>query len=179
MEKQLPQLIEIGEVGLFLMGVMASIILLCTLLIPTFSKVRVPGWVEVRGLSPEALFAHLYSAFSRSRYEVRAFEPGPRLSLHCDSVTYELELERAQELKGEQVVCVRLKSDAVDLSKTEALSILSSAGVGWLTLQIERSVKAHQPALTQRWAFSAGMDQASERPLKSLARYVVTMAPWR
>ena len=179
MENQLPNIVDIGEMGLFLIGVIASLILLFTLLIPTLSRVRVPGWLWVAGISQEELMSYLSAVLPRDGYELRGSSER-HLSFLSDSVTYTLHVEPAPS--GE-LLCVRLESDGVDLSRGEYLNILSSAGVGWLTLRLHHHLQrlsARQPQPLQlSWSFSQERAEQLERPLTRSARYVVTIAPWR
>jgi hypothetical protein len=183
MENQLPNVVDIGEMGLFLIGVIASLILLFTLLLPTLSRVRVPGWLWVGGISQEDLMSYLSAVLPRDGYELR--EVGARhLTFLSDSVTYTLHVEPIpSDEPSDDLLCVRLESDGVDLSRAEPLNILSSAGVGWLTLRLHHhlqrlSARRGEP-LSLSWSFSQARSEALERPLTRSARYVVTIAPWR
>ena len=187
MENQLPNVVDIGEMGLFLIGVIASLILLFTLLLPTLSRVRVPGWLWVGGISQEELMSYLSAVLPRDGYELR--ELGERhLTFLSDSVTYTLHVDPSPSNDpsndpSHELLCVRLESDGVDLSRAEPLNILSSAGVGWLTLRLHHhlqrlSARQAEP-LSLSWSFSQARSEALERPLTRSARYVVTIAPWR
>jgi len=178
MDKQLPSVIAVGELWLFVIGLFASVLLLGTLMIPFMSRIKIPTWLSVSGLSlDERLLKALRERFRRDGYELVADEAlpeGHRLALRSDSSTYTLSM--TQQEGG---LCLHLSSNGVELETGEALSILSSAGPGWFVLRLERHLKELSPQATLSWRAREGSGEPMERPLNALARYSVTIAPWR
>ena len=181
MDKQLPTVIAVGELWLFIIGMFASVLLLGMLMIPFLSKVIIPTRVWIRGaLYSEELMTQLITLFRRDGYEVGAHQSddpshsGVVLTLHADSTTYTLNINQVG-----QDIFLTLSSDGVDLSTGTPQSILTSAGPGWLTLRLERHLLHCLEGVALRWGVTEDQSLYTERPLGPLARYVVTMAPWR
>jgi len=180
MDKQLPSVISVGELWLFMIGIVASVALLVILMIPFFSRMLIPTHLRVSGatLTPDLLRA-LKLRFKRDGYEMIAEELTEEgalrlLQLRSDSVTYSLTPSAHAE---EEWTCL-LSSDALDLAQDEPLSILTSAGPGWFVLRLERHLKACAPDVTLSWSRGQG-SEGRARPLSPMARYAVTIAPWR
>jgi len=167
-------LLAVGEVGLFLIGVIASLILLGALLLPALLGVRVPAWAHAPALTPEGALDLLRARLAPRGYEVLAREPRA-LTLRADAVTYTL---RAEERDGGALLTLR--ADGLDLTGGARQSLLGAAGAGWLTLKVEEALR---PAAL---AWGCGAPPAppaplkgARRPLGALARAAVTASPWR
>lgn len=181
MDKQLPSVISIGELWLFMIGIVASVALLIILMIPFVSRIYIPTRLWLRGVSfSDSLLLKLKSRFERDGCEVLRLEHEEGgltcLELRSDSVTYTLELVKRL---GEHSWAMRVRSDSLDLSADEPLSILSSAGPGWFVLRLEQHLKACVEGVELSWSRGDDEADARPRPLGPLARYAVTIAPWR
>lgn len=181
MDKQLPSVISVGELWLFMIGIVASVALLLILMIPFFSRIYIPTRLRVKryALTPQAI-SILKARFKRDGYElideIYLESAIPHLlKLRSDSSTYLLALNQCE---GEEHWFIEISSDSIDLAQNEPLSILSSAGPGWFVLRLERHLKALSPQIDLQWSRVQNEDP-KPRPLGPMARYAVTIAPWR
>lgn len=167
-------LLAVGELGLFLIGVIASLILLGTLLLPALLGVRVPAWLHAPALAPQEALTRLRERLSRKGYEVIS-QDDHTLTLRSDAVTYTL---HAEERGGGALIS--LSADDLDLKGGGRQHFFGGAGAGWLTLKAEEALRPTR--LT--WGYGAPPAPAAPlkgatRPLGPLARLAVTATPWR
>jgi hypothetical protein len=186
MEHNPGAVLAIGEIALFLIGIMLSIILLSILLLPSLLRFKVPHWVRVE-VEPEeqtALWVNLVASLQTRGYKVMRVikedelgEVGAeRVVLTRDQATmYYLNLAPVSERSQALVLSMFRQGDEV--SASGPTSILAGAGIGWITILCHKHFTAR--GLKSEWCWDAELTRSSSRPFGAVMYQMLLLNPWR
>lgn len=195
MEHNPDTVLAIGELALFLIGAILSIILLSILLIPSLMKFHIPYWVRVtiRAKGDEGsatdqgeeetpdlialILPHLmkrgYQVIEQSEDRVMISKDGATryiISRH-DLSTSSTDLGRPSALG----LSMFRQGDEVEVSAPS--SILAGAGIGWVVILSDEALRAH--GLTLEWSWDQAFQSVKYRPVSSFTRQLILYNPWR
>ena len=180
MEHNPQTVLAIGEIALFLIGVILSIILLAILLLPSLLKFTIPHWVQVQ--RPKHIKEEEESAEIPSLFDIvlpKLFKHGYQiitkeedfLSITKDGATrYHLYLD----MKNDRLSMFR-QGDETESS--ESASILSGAGIAWVSILCDEALQAAGYKVT--WAWDQGFHKTNTKPFGALMYQLILLNPWR
>ena len=196
MEHNPESVLAIGEVALFIIGIILSLILLGILLIPSLLRFQVPHWVRVR-VRPEdrsELWTGLISALQKRGYrllEVLDHESingagEERVILTKDQATlYYITLAPVslQDDEGarDDVLTLSMFRQGDEVTESGPASILSGAGIGWITILCHEYFVDQQSSreLQPEWGWDERLERSGDRPFGALMYQMLLLNPWR
>ena len=172
MEHNPPTVLAIGEIALFLIGTLLSIVLLAILLLPSLMRFTVPHWVRVkqREDSNKELFELLLSKYAQHGYQVIE-QTEHRLVITKDNATrYHI----YQILDGQGLSLFR---QGDEVSTSHPTSILAGAGIAWVVILTHQALNQHQ--LAPLWGFDDAFKKTTQEPFSTVMHQVILLNPWR
>ena len=174
MEHNPQTVLAIGEIALFLIGIILSIILLSILLLPSLIKFTIPHWVKVeRGDDQDkeqSLFDVILPKLFKHGYQIIAQEHN-FLSITKDGATY-YHLYLDVDNNG---LSMFRQGDETDRSETA--SILSGAGIAWVSILCDEALESAGYKVT--WAWDKEFKKVNTKPFGSVMYQVILLNPWR
>lgn len=172
MEHNPTELLATGELALFLIGAILSILLLGVLLLPSMMKFRVPFWVRIKGeLETDESLLFLVE----KRVEARGFMTlrvsAKELSLTRDKATY----YTIRLIEGGQGLSMFRVGDEV--THSSPLSVLSGAGIAWLVIICHETLKKSR--LQPEWGWDHTFTETRSKPFGALLGQAILLNPWR
>ena len=166
------ELLQIGEMSLFLMGVVFSILLLCLLAIPFSIRFQVPCWMSHPSLSFDELCQKAIPYFRKKGYQVHRQDTG--LSLRSNSSIYQLSY---QPPSSTQDAVIHITQQGLDLSSNPHLSVLSGTGIAHIALDLDTLFNSSNSAHC-RWGFNPQFTPSLTTPFSSFKRSAIQLSPW-
>lgn len=176
MEHNPQTVLAIGEIALFLIGVILSIILLAILLLPSLLKFTIPHWVQVRRPNHTeetelpSLFDVVLPKLFKHGYQIVTQEDS-FLSITKDGATrYHLYLD----LENDRLSMFRQGDET---ERSESASILSGAGIAWVSILCDEAIQAAGYKAT--WAWDQDFHKTNTKPFGALMYQLILLNPWR
>ncbi len=174
MEHNPQTVLAIGEIALFLIGILLSIILLAILLLPSLMKFTIPHWVKID--KPEdvdneqSLFDIILPKLFKHGYQIISQEDD-FLSITKDGATrYHLYLDTDQN-------CLSMFRQGDETERSETASILSGAGIAWVSILCDEAFQA--AGYTPTWAWDKDFSKTHHKPFGAVMYQVILLNPWR
>ena len=195
MEHNPDTVLAIGEIALFLIGALLSLILLAILLLPSLMKFFIPHWVRVtlpKNLDDQGEGG----SESREREEVdlielvlpqlnrRGYRIVERSESHVmiskDGATrYIITLHDAkrEETEHEMSVALSMFRQGDEVEASAPSSVLAGAGIGWVVIVCDEALRARR--LKPEWAWDQSFQATKDHPVSALTRQLILYNPWR
>ena len=171
------EVLQIGEMSLFLMGIVFSILLLFLLAIPFSIRFQVPCWMSHHNLTYEDFIQKVSYHFKRKGYQV--FVDDARVSIRSNSSVYHLHYQDIPPLpKSKHTVRIHLTQEGFDLSNNPKLSVLSGTGIAHIVLDLDQLFNPNQDSSVCCWGFDEHLTQALDSPFPSFHRSAIRLSPW-
>lgn len=187
MEHHPDAVLAIGEVALFLIGTLLSIILLAILLLPSLMKFRVPHWVKIKrtqSVSPikaapndrEHPFDKVIPKLIKHGYQVLTREDSFMVITKDSATRYHLYLHSSESINDEfESIAMFRQGD--ETMRSDPTSILAGAGIAWIVILCHQALSSRgcQP----QWGWDAEFRKTNGRPFSAVMEQVILLNPWR
>lgn len=183
---------EMGEMALFLIGAVLSILLVSVLFFPFVTKFKVRTRARVRGMGHHDLVGLVGNALARAGFSVTQVELPPQHrpphartpeTIYYDDVElraakgancFHVRVTAPEEVEDPEAL-IELVLDGQTPAQRAAMTVLTGTPLAWCALTIDTALKRARlkPGWTER------DDQAPAlAPLTATKRLVVMMSPW-
>lgn len=170
MEHNPQAVLAIGEIALFLIGTILSLILLAILLLPSLMKFTVPHWVKLTNHHGLDLFELIIPKLSRHGYYILTHETQFLVITKDNATRYHI-----YSTPEEGRLSMFRQGDEVDCSTST--SILAGAGIGWIV------ILCHQAFLSAKvqpiWGWDTEFKKSALQPFSAVMKQAIQLNPWR
>ena len=170
MEHNPQTVLAIGELALFLIGIILSIILLAILLLPSLMRFTVPHWVRVKNEKEQSLFDLIIPKLAHHGYQIISIDELEMVITKDNATRYHIYLHPS----GTRLSMFR-QGDEVD--RSEPTSILAGAGIGWVVILCHQALLAAKEKPT--WGWDPEFNRSAPEPFSSIMKQSITLNPWR
>ncbi len=174
MEHNPTTVLAIGEVALFMIGTLLSIILLGILLLPSLARFTVPHWVKLNerdeGSDHQELFDLLTAKLAHHGYQVVSRDENLMVITKDGATRYHLYQQR-----GSRRLSLFRQGDETDHSAPT--SILAGAGIGWVVILCHQTLteQGQEPV----WGWDENLTKTAKKPFSAIMEQVILLNPWR
>ena len=176
MEHNPTAVLAIGEIALFLIGTLLSIILLAILLLPSLMKFSVPHWVKVSKSRSETEGEHIFDQIlpklARHGYQVLSRDESFMVITKDGATRYHIYLG---EGGTDEFLSMFRQGD--ETNESGPSSILSGAGIAWIVILCHQTFEAQ--GLAPVWGWDKAMSKTASKPFSALMEQVILLNPWR
>ena len=179
MENNPAEVLAIGEIALFLIGIVLSIILLSILLLPSLARFRVPHWVRLSRSDAQGdpseddqpeLLRWVAEQAKRRGFIIKSLSEDQLVLTRDQATSYQINLI----LDGEGLSIFRHGDEVL---QSEHLSILSGAGVAWLVIVCDEAIKGQGRSL--EWSWDHEFSTTAAVPFSRVMGQAILLNPWR
>ena len=171
------EVLQIGEMSLFLMGIVFSILLLFLLAIPFSIRFQFPCWMSHQSLPYDDFVQKVSRYFKRKGYQVLVDEF--LISIRSNSSIYQLHYQHIDPLpESNHTVRIHLTQEGFDLSANPKLSVLSGTGIAHIVLELDQLFNPNQDSNICCWGFDENLSPPLQTPFPSFHRSAIRLSPW-
>ena len=171
------EVLQIGEMSLFLMGIVFSILLLFLLAIPFSIRFQVPCWMSHENLSYDEFIQKVSRHFKRKGYQISV--DNEKILIRSNSSIYHLHYHQTDPLpNSKHTVRIHLTQEGFDLSTNPKLSVLSGTGIAHIVLDLDQLFNPNQESNVCCWGFDKYLNPSLQTPFPSFHRSAIRLSPW-
>ena len=180
MEHNPTSVLAIGEIALFLIGTLLSIILLAILLLPSLMKFSVPHWVNVRRQKTTHegggdLLDKVLPKLMKHGYQVVSRDEGFMAITKDNATRYHIYLRSVEEGEMDETISMFRQGD--ETKRSGPTSILAGAGIAWVVILCHKSLV--EQGLNPTWGWDDEFSFTRHRPFSAIIEQVILLNPWR